>query len=170
MRDAGISFRPPSNGTLPAGYVEGVIEQLTPTMAAMKDAGYLDKMYVYGFDEMPEQYNQSVYEIFGGLKKQWPTLKTMAVLDWQNFPSDLPLDIWVDEYADYGKSESYLTPTPKEKLRQNWLASNPDSHQFWWYWCLDPEDDHYMNTFVERRAIDSRLIFWCGKRLFVPFL
>jgi hypothetical protein len=40
----------------------------------------------------------SVYTIFGGLKKQWPTLKTMAVLNWQTFPSDLPLDIWVDEY------------------------------------------------------------------------
>ena len=35
-----------------------------------------------GFDEMPEIYNESVYEIFGGLKKQWPKLTTMAVLDW----------------------------------------------------------------------------------------
>jgi hypothetical protein len=25
-------------------------------------------------------------------------LKTIAVLNWQTFPSDLPLDIWVDEY------------------------------------------------------------------------
>jgi hypothetical protein len=54
--------------------------------------------YVYGFDEMPEVYNESVYEIFGGLKKKWPTLTTMAVLDWETFPSDLPLDIWVDEF------------------------------------------------------------------------
>ena len=46
MRDAGISFRPPSNGTLPAGYVEGVIAQLTPTMADMEALGLLDKMYV----------------------------------------------------------------------------------------------------------------------------
>ena len=75
---------------------------------------------VYGFDEMPEQFNRSVYEIFGGLKKKWPSLTTMAVLDWQTFPADLPLDIWVDEYADYGSSPSYLEPTPKEKLRQTW--------------------------------------------------
>jgi hypothetical protein len=42
---------------------------------------------------MPEAFNQSVYEIFGGLKKRWPTLTTMAVLNWQTFPSDLPLDV-----------------------------------------------------------------------------
>ena len=42
---------------------------------------------------MPEAFNQSVYEIFGGLKKKWPTLTTMAVLNWQTFPSDLPLDV-----------------------------------------------------------------------------
>lgn len=51
---------------------------------------------------MPEEYNQSVYEIFGGLKKKWPTLKTIAVLNWETFPSDLPLDVWVDSYSDYG--------------------------------------------------------------------
>jgi hypothetical protein len=80
---------------------------------------------------MPEMYNQSVYEIFGGLKRKWPGLTTMAVLDWQTFPSDLPLDIWVDEYADYGSSPSYLQATPKEKLRQGWLASS-SKKQFWW--------------------------------------
>ena len=86
---------------------------------------------------MPQIFNQSVNTIFGGLKAKWPTLKTMAVLDWQTFPSDLPLDIWVDEYADYGKSESYDKPTPKETLRQNWLASK-SNHQFWWCKCCNP--------------------------------
>eukprot|EP00035_Acanthoeca_spectabilis_P017163 m.358835 g.358835 ORF g.358835 m.358835 type:complete len:670 (-) comp16619_c0_seq85:933-2942(-) len=159
MRDAGISFRPPSNGTLPPNYVEDVIEQLAPTMANMSALGLLDKMYVYGFDEMPEQYKDAVYEIFGGLKKKWPTLTTMAVLDWQTFPSDLPLDIWVDEYADYGTSASYLEPTPKETLRQSWLASG-ETHQFWWYWCIGPTDPHALNTFIERPAIQARMLYW----------
>ena len=56
MRDAGISFRPPSPGTIPPGYVEGIIEQLAPVMNNMSQRGLLDKMYVYGFDEMPEAY------------------------------------------------------------------------------------------------------------------
>ena len=91
MMDAGIS---PANGKMPPNYVESVIKQLTPTMSGLDSLGLLNKSYVYGFDEMHENYNQSVYEIFGGLKKQWPTLTTMAVLDWSTFPSDLPLDIW----------------------------------------------------------------------------
>eukprot|EP01052_Picozoa_sp_SAG31_P038284 SAG31_NODE_5085_length_2753_cov_2.660512_4_plen_136_part_00 len=81
------------------------------------------------------------------------------MLDWETFPSDLPLDIWVDEYADYGRSESYLVPTPKEKLRQSWLRSKPN-HQFWWYWCIGPEDPRAMNTFIERPAIEARLLYW----------
>ena len=92
MKDAGISFRPPSNGTLPPNYVADVIEQLAPTMDDLSKLGLINKSYVYGFDEMPEIYNQSVYDIFGGLKKKWPSLTTMAVLDWETFPSDLPLD------------------------------------------------------------------------------
>ena len=40
---------------------------------------------------------------------RWPALTTMAVLDWETFPSDLPLDIWVDEYADYVSTVTRLT-------------------------------------------------------------
>ena len=82
------------------------------------------------------QYNstllQSIYELFGGLKKKWPGITTIATLDWQSLPPNAPVDIWVDDYADYGMSDSYLHPTPKELLRQRWLAENP-RHQYWWY-------------------------------------
>ena len=49
--------------------------------------------------------------------------------------------------------------TPKEKIRRSWLASNP-SHQFWWYWCIGLEDPRAMNTFIERPAIEARLLYW----------
>lgn len=153
MMDAGIW--PP----VPAGYVDKVLSTLAPVIQNMTDLGYLKKMYVYGFDEMPQIHNISVYEIFGAIKKKFPDVTTMAVLDWQTFPSDLPLDIWVDEYADYGVSPSYTVPTPKEQLRQNWLSSNPN-HQFWWYWCIGPSNPNDMNTFIERPAIQARLLYW----------
>ena len=38
-------------------------------------------------------------------------------------PTDLPLDVWIDSYADYGVSPAYDQPTPKELLRRKWLAS-----------------------------------------------
>ena len=168
-----------------SSYVESWTKKLTPTLTSLDSLGLLNKAYIYGFDGMPEIWNQSVYEIFGDLKKKWPDLTTMvgsclstnaslseivgdntvsllfgqAALDWETFPSDLPLDIWVDEYTDYGTSESYLVPTAKEKIRRSWLASNP-SHQFWWYWCIGPEDPRAMNTFIERPAIEARLLYW----------
>ena len=74
--------------------------------------------------------NESVYEIYGAIKAAFPALRTVAVLDWPSFPTDLPLDIWVDEYADYGLSVAYDQPTPKEQLRQTWLASRK-GRQFW---------------------------------------
>ena len=33
-------------------------------------------------------------------------------------------------------------------------------HQFWWYWCIGPSDPLAMNTFVERPAIQARLLYW----------
>jgi hypothetical protein len=33
-------------------------------------------------------------------------------------------------------------------------------HQFWWYWCIGPNDPLAMNTFVERPAIQARLLYW----------
>eukprot|EP01043_Picozoa_sp_COSAG02_P024247 COSAG02_NODE_1320_length_13269_cov_11.420058_9_plen_87_part_00 len=47
-------------------------------MTSLDSLGLLNKTYVYGFDEMPEIYNESVYEIFGDLKKKWPSLTTMV--------------------------------------------------------------------------------------------
>ena len=92
---------------------------------------------VYGFDEMPIAYNESVYEIFGAIKDKWPGIRTIATLNWEEFPLDLPINVWVDYVSDYGASPSYKTPTAKELLRQRWLASGGSSktgpHHFWWY-------------------------------------
>ena len=144
---------------VPPGYVTSVLAQLAPAVANLSARGLLKRAHVYGFDEMHAEYNASVYAIFGAVKARWPALRTMAVLDWQSFPSDLPLDVWVDEYADYGSSPSFDVPTPKEVLRQSWLASRA-GRQFWWYWCIGPSDPRELNTFVERPAIQARLLYW----------
>ena len=48
---------------------------------------------------MPQAYNQSVYEVFGGLRERWPNLTTVAALNWEEMPTDIPVTVWVDEYA-----------------------------------------------------------------------
>ena len=106
-------------GDWAATWDPAAIEQLRPTVTALKELGLGDRLYSYGFDEWPQLQNASVYSVFGALKKEWPWLKTMATLNWDDMPADLPLDVWVDGYGgDYGSSNSYLLPTPKEKLRQ----------------------------------------------------
>ena len=76
-----------------------------------------------GFDECPIACNKSVYGVFGGatlmlsileerlaacrsreyatvgIKKAFPQIKTMGTLNWEEFPPDLPLNVWVDETA-----------------------------------------------------------------------
>ena len=29
-----------------------------------------------------------------------------------------------------------------------------------WYWGIDPKNSTYMNTFIERPAIQARLMYW----------
>ena len=146
-------------GDWAATWDPAAIEQLRPTVTALKELGLGDRLYSYGFDEWPQLQNASVYSVFGALKKEWPWLKTMATLNWDDMPADLPLDVWVDGYGgDYGSSDSYLLPTPKEKLRQAWLSSR-EGREYWWYWaCCDPPD--VLNTHVESPAIQTRLMYW----------
>ena len=64
-------------------------------------------------------------------------------------------------YAD-GRSDHYRIPTHQEIGRQQWLkAGTPEKpKQFFWYWCISPEQPEFMNTFIERPAIDTRLMYW----------
>ena len=64
-------------------------------MTAMSEVGLVESMYIYGFDEMESDFNRSLYELYGGLKKRWPSLTTIATLNWGTMPNDLPLDVWV---------------------------------------------------------------------------
>jgi hypothetical protein len=153
IMDAGM--KPP----VPPGYVEQTLATLAPVIGNMSALDLADRLYVYGFDEMKQEFNATVYEIYGAIKRRFPTLQTVAVLNWESFPTDLPLDVWVDEYADYGVSPSWDVPTAKEKLRQQWLSSRK-GRQYWWYWCIGPSDPSSMNTFIERPAIEARLLYW----------
>ena len=77
---------------LPPGYVDKTLATIAPVVKNMTALGLMDKMFVYGFDEMHQEFNATVYEIYGAIKKQFPALQTMAVLDWSSFPTDLPLE------------------------------------------------------------------------------
>jgi hypothetical protein len=61
-------------------------------------------------------------------------------------PTDLPLDVWVIQYQMYNASAS-----------QSWLKSGKE---VWWYHCISPSEEKYLNTFIERPLLETRLLFW----------
>ena len=57
----------------------------------------------------------------------------------------------------YGEAENCTDVTAKERARQQWVAAG---HEHWWHWCIAPTDPAWLNAFVERPAIEGRLLFW----------
>ena len=80
-------------------YIEGMIASLAPTVENATALGIVDSLYVYGFDEISYAQKQSVYRVFGAIKRRWPKLRTVAALDWPEMPTDLPVDVWVDMHS-----------------------------------------------------------------------
>ena len=72
------------------------IDALEPIIAnvstSLNDSATL---YTYCCDEMNQDDNATLYETFGAVKRKWPWLKTVATLNWDEMPLDVPLDVWV---------------------------------------------------------------------------
>jgi hypothetical protein len=74
-------------------YVAEVLALLAPTVANATALGIVDKLYVYGFDEIDSSLNATVYKLAGAIKSRWPQLRIVAALDWPTMPADLPVDV-----------------------------------------------------------------------------
>ena len=68
------------NYSFPQEVVDKVLQTLAPVVAALESRDLLKYAYVYGFDEMPAQYNGSLYQMFGAIKEKFPTLRTVAMV------------------------------------------------------------------------------------------
>ena len=125
--------------------VNKVINYLQPYIDKYDKLGYLNNMYVYGFDEVAAECTDSIDKMFGGIKNKWPNLTTIAAI---NFipPTTLPLDIWVLQYEFYDRQKT-----------APWIASGK---QQWWYHCIEPSKDAYLNSFIERPLLETRLMYW----------
>ena len=105
-----------------AEYVERMISVLEPTANALKGLGLLDRAYVYGFDENPQSCEPQVRKLFGAVKAKWPSLRTVATLNWPQMPVDLPVDVWVLQYQEFD-----------EETAKPWIAAGK---QQFWYHCI----------------------------------
>lgn len=137
------------------------VEDLEPIIAnvstSLNDSATL---YTYCCDEMNQDDNATLYETFGAVKRKWPWLKTVATLNWDEMPLDVPLDVWaptpvnrfpllplilhslyretyyLDQVEIYtgGVAESvdWRTPSRKELNRQAFLRAQPGREYFWY--------------------------------------
>ena len=118
---------------------------LAPVVQEYEARNILENVFVYGFDEVGPECLQSIRNIFGAIKQVWPQLRTVAVLNWAP-PTDLPLDVWVLQYEEFDPAQA-----------QPWLDAGK---QQWWYHCIEPSGLQYLNTFIERPLMETRLLFW----------
>ena len=110
----------------------------------LRKNGWIDKGYVYGFDEVrPDRYEQVVraYKI---IKEAAPDLRTACTVV-PNATLNPVMDIWVP-----------LTPHLGE--RGIWRHVG-EGDEMWWYVCCGPTHPH-ANWFIDYSSLEHRLLFW----------
>eukprot|EP00928_Gymnodinium_smaydae_P028478 TRINITY_DN21709_c0_g1_i1.p1 TRINITY_DN21709_c0_g1~~TRINITY_DN21709_c0_g1_i1.p1 ORF type:complete len:613 (-),score=49.12 TRINITY_DN21709_c0_g1_i1:124-1962(-) len=132
-------------------YVARLLATLKPIVTALEAAGIAERAYIYGFDENPKECEPQVRKLFGATKHAFPRLRTAAVLNWSPMPVDLPVDIWILQYQDFNTSDA-----------DRWARAGKMQ---WQYHCIEPSSTRFLNTFLERRPIQPRLLFWLAALL-----
>jgi hypothetical protein len=144
----GFTSEPPPSNFTPA-FIDSVLARIAPRMAQLESAGLLERAYVYGFDESGEAYRGAVKALFGAVKARWPSVRTLAVLNWP-VQAELEVDIWVTQY------EKLELPEFREAKEAMQLAGR----EVWGYHCVSPTPAGYLNTFVDVLLVKARLIPW----------
>lgn len=80
--------------------LNAVVELLKPLVEEVRARGWIERAYVYGFDEVSPDYTLGIEQLFGAVKAAFPDLRTVATLRWAP-PSNasFPLDTWNNLYS-----------------------------------------------------------------------
>ena len=120
--------------------------KLDPVVELIRQRGWTDRVYIYGFDE----------------SYAWPRLKAWA--DWlQATYPDIPFGTTSRDYT-YGvatgiDSVDFWTPLTREYDRQRADARRREGYEVWWYISAQPHHP-YANWFIEYPVIEPRLLWW----------
>ena len=130
-------------------YLGRVGDALAPVVAEVKERGLFDRVYVYGFDEDGPECEPGVRALFGGLKERFPGLRTASTLRFGDISEmGLPLDILICHVRFHN-----------ETAAQRWMDSGSNK-TYMLYHSIEPSGLGHLNSFIERPAIDHRLILW----------
>lgn len=127
-------------------------EQLRGYEKFLKDQGWWDKAYIYGFDEPPSSKWPDIRSMYGWYKEKFPDLpRSCTVVPNEQLKG--AVNCWIPLVAnfDYDEAQTYIK----------------DGDQVWWYICCGPEKP-FPNWFVDYPAIDARILFWMNWKYRVP--
>jgi hypothetical protein len=121
----------------------------------LKEHGWWDKAYLYGFDEInPDKYSELI-DMYGWVKKTFPDLPRMCTVI-PNQQLKGYVDIWVPVTSNY-----------RQDVAEQYVK---DGDQVWWYVCVNPGRP-YPNFFIDESGVNPRVIFWqCWKYRIPGFL
>ncbi len=126
---------------------------MKPIIDHLDNHGWLDRAYIYEFDEMKEYHYQKVVDAFDFLHQVDDRLKRMLVINESvDTILDNAVDIWVPLLDIYD-------PEWAEERRQL-----PYDDETWWYICTGPKLP-YPNNFIDAPGITHRIRFWMAWRL-----
>ena len=133
----------------PAERKKRILDILADYVPKLEKEGLLDMAYIYGFDEINKNEFAAVNDIFGEIKRRYPTIPLMTTAYDRSYGRDTGLadvvDIWVPLTPRFGASADGIA------------AARARGDQVWWYICCGPLHPH-ANWFVEYTAAEHRLI------------
>ncbi len=133
----------------PADAKAKLLALLDAYVPKLKAEGLLDMAYIYGFDEINANQFAAVKDIFGEIKKRYPTIPLMTTAYDHSYGWDTGLDPFVDIWVP-------LTPKYAESAAAI-VAARQRGRRVWWYICCGPHHP-FANWFVEYTAAEQRLL------------
>ena len=162
--------------------LQSVVTQLSPLVTQVRANGWINRAYVYGFDEVSQDYTHAIQQLFGAVKMAFPDLRTVATLRWTPpTNASFPLDTWNNLYSLWDDAAAAAWKAARGNGNQDVhvkhaLNSSVSSsaitlsRETWAYHCISPRPSttypHYdsgtgwLNTFVEYPLVSARLLMW----------
>jgi len=127
------------------------VAAIRPLYERAKRRGWIERAYIYCFDEVGKEQYPFARELYGELKKSMPDLRLM-----QTFYKDDPipalgevLDVWAPNTGRYRQAE--------------FQAQQAKGKTVWWYVCCGPTRP-FANLMIEWPALDHRLLPWQNQK------
>jgi len=136
------------------GYVpsdwQAKLDQIALYLDYLKQKGWYDLAWIYGFDEVGESGYARVRDIYGKVAQRFPGLHRAVTLGSVADPEPLAgaVDILIPE---------------TDRYRDHFKPMQRRGAEAWVYWSMWPRHPH-ANAFIDYPRMDQRVVFWqCWK-------